>query len=162
MLMIGAALALLPPTSLRAQSADLLAPWAQCEADELAADIVPATPNAPPPDQRPIQADAERAESSPTQSVLEGNASLSRGDQRLRADRISLDRATHRARTEGQFTYGDPRQALRGQQAEVDLNAETGWFEDVDYFLPERNAQGRAGSVRVDQGRGKTRLEDAT
>ncbi len=162
MLMIGAALALLPPTSLRAQSADLLAPWAQCEADELAADIVPATPNAPPPDQRPIQADAERAESSPTQSVLEGNASLSRGDQRLRADRITLDRATHRARTEGQFTYGDPRQALRGQQAEVDLNAETGWFEDVDYFLPERNAQGRAGSVRVDQGRGKTRLEDAT
>ncbi len=162
MLMIGAVLALLPPTSLRAQSADLLAPWAQCEADELAADIVPATPNAPPPDQRPIQADAERAESSPTQSVLEGNASLSRGDQRLRADRITLDRATHRARTEGQFTYGDPRQALRGQQAEVDLNAETGWFEDVDYFLPERNAQGRAGSVRVDQGRGKTRLEDAT
>lgn len=162
MLMIGAALALLPPTSLRAQSADLLAPWAQCEADELAADIVPATPNAPPPDQRPIQADAERAESSPTQSVLEGNASLSRGDQRLRADRISLDRATHRARTEGQFTYGDPRQALRGQQAEVDLNTETGWFEEVDYYLPERNAQGRAESVRVDRSRGQTRLEDAT
>jgi LPS-assembly protein len=162
MLMIGAALALLPPTSLRAQSADLLAPWAQCEADELAADIVPATPNAPPPDQRPIQADAERAESSPTQSVLEGNASLSRGDQRLRADRISLDRATHRARTEGQFTYGDPRQALRGQQAEVDLNTETGWFEEVDYYLPERHAQGRAGNVRVDRSRGQTRLEDAT
>ena len=162
MLMIGAVLALLPPTSLRAQSADLLAPWAQCEADELAADIVPATPNAPPPDQRPIQADAERAESSPTQSVLEGNASLSRGDQRLRADRISLDRATHRARTEGQFTYGDPRQALRGQQAEVDLNTETGWFEEVDYYLPERHAQGRAGNVRVDRSRGQTRLEDAT
>jgi LPS-assembly protein len=32
----------------------------------------------------------------------------------------------------------------------------------VDYYLPERNAQGRAESVRVDRSRGQTRLEDAT
>jgi LPS-assembly protein len=158
----GVLLALLPLAAVRAQSTDVLAPWAQCEADELAADIVPATPNAPPPDERPIQAEAERGEFSPTQSRLEGDVSLSRGDQRLRADRITLDRTANRARTEGPFTYGDPRQALRGRQADIDLNAETGWFKEVDYYLPERNAQGHAEEARVDRSRGRSRLQDAT
>lgn len=161
-LAIGIALALLPLTDIQAKSPKVPDAWAQCEPDELAPEIVPATPNVPPPDERPIRAEAERGEFSPTQSLLEGNASLSRGDQRLRADRITLDRAANRARTEGQFTYGDPQQALRGQQAEVDLNAETGWFRDVDYYLRERNAQGHAEKARVDQSRRRSRLENST
>lgn len=79
----------MPLTGVQAQSTDASSLWAQCEADELARDIMPVTPNLPPVDDLPIQAEADRAESSPSQSILEGNVSLTRGDQRLRADRIS-------------------------------------------------------------------------
>ena len=163
MLLTGAALTLLPLAGVRAQSADPSNPWLQCEIDELAGDIVPATPNAPPPDELPIQGEAGRLDSSPTESRLEGNAKLSRGDQRLRAETITLERPANRARADGGFVYyGDPQQALRGQRAEVDLNAETGRFKEVDYYLPARNAQGHAEEVRVDRRQRKTWLEDAT
>ena len=39
---------------------------------------------------------------------------------------MTLERPANRVRVEEGFTYGDPNQALRGTQAEVDLNAETG------------------------------------
>ena len=109
MLATGAALALLPLTSVQAQSA--FNPWLQCEADELASEIVPRTLNAPPPDQLPIQAEANQAESSSTLSVLEGDVKLSQGDQHLRASRVSLDRPTNQLRVEEGFTYGDPDRA---------------------------------------------------
>ncbi|MBS1223997.1 MAG: hypothetical protein H6R24_675, partial [Proteobacteria bacterium] len=67
MLMAGAALTLLPLAGVRAQSTDALNPWVQCEIDELAGDIVPATPNLPPPDDLPIQAEAGRLDASPTE-----------------------------------------------------------------------------------------------
>lgn len=157
-------LALSPLASVQAaKKAKATDPWAQCEPDELAREIVPATPNAPPPDELPIQAEADRAESSPAQSLLEGNVNLSRGDQRLRADRITLERPANRARVEGEFTYGDPLQALHGKQgAEVDLNAETGWFKDADYYLSKRNAQGYAKEVQVDRAKRQSRLKNAT
>ena len=161
-LLLGAALILLPLASIQAQSVNWLDPWAWCEPDELAVEIVPTTPDAPPITQQPLQAEADQVESSPTQSLLEGNVSLSRGDQRLRAERITLDRPANRARAEGEFVYGDPRQALRGQQAEVDLNAETGWFREVDYYLLSRNAQGSAEEVRMDRRQQRSWLEGAT
>ena len=158
----SAALALLPPTGGWAQAEDVLSPWVQCEIDELAEEIVPATPNPPPLDELPIQAEAGRLDSSPTESRLEGNAKLSRGDQRLRAETITLERPTQRAKADHGFVYSDPRQVLRGQQAEVDLNAETGQFGEVDYYLPARNAQGHAQEVRIDRRQRKNWLEDAT
>ena len=161
-LLLGAALILWPLAGVQAQSANWLDPWAWCEPDELALDIVPATPDAPPIAQQPLQAEADQVESSPTLSLLEGNVSLSRGDQRLRAERITFDRLANRARAEGEFVYGDPRQALRGQQAEVDLNAETGWFREVDYYLLSRNAQGSAEEVRLDRHQQRSWLEGAT
>ena len=79
-LLTRAALVLLPLAGVQAQAADFLEPWARCEPDELAREVVPASPNVPPPDQAPIQADAGQVESSPNQSLLQGNVSLSRGD----------------------------------------------------------------------------------
>ena len=161
-LIIGAMLALLPLASAQAQSSNpFLNPWARCEPDELARDIVP-MPNASSPDTLPLQADADRIESSSAQSVLEGNVSLSMGTQRLRADQIILERPSNRARIEKGFTYGDPNQAIRGQKAEVDLNTETGWFKEADYYLPHRNAQGHADEVKVDRRQQLSQLEDAT
>ncbi|NJM12067.1 MAG: LPS-assembly protein LptD [Synechococcaceae cyanobacterium SM1_2_3] len=160
--LIGAVLVLLPLTSVWAQSAGLTERWALCEPDELAQEIVPATANPPPLDEQPLQAEATRLDSSPAESRLEGDAHLSRGDQRLRADRITLDRADNRARADNGFVYGDPRQAVRGKQAEVDLNNETGWFKDVEYYRPERNAQGSAKEARVNQNQQQSQLRDAT
>jgi LPS-assembly protein len=162
MLLAGAALTLLPLTGVRAQSTDALNPWVQCEIDELAGDIVPVTPNLPPPDGLPIQAEAGRLDAAPTESVLEGNAKLSRGDQRLRAEKLTLERPANRVRADDGFVYGDPHQVLRGKQGEVDLNAKTGRFKDADYYLPKRHAQGHAENAQVDQIQRQSRLEDAT
>ncbi len=152
-------LALLPLSGVQAKRPPKPPPdaWAQCEADDLAREIVPVDPNAPLPDEAPIEAEANRVESSPTQSVLEGDVRLSRGGQRLRADRITLERSANRALIETPFTYGDPRQAVRGKRADVDLDAETGWFKDADYYLPERKAQGSADEIRVDRGKSGAR-----
>ena len=158
-----ATLALLPVIGPRAQQTPPLSgAWIQCEADELAGEIVPFDPSAPVPGEAPIQAEAGRVESSPTQSVLEGDVRLTRGGQKLRADRLTLERPGNVARIESPFLYGDSRQALRGKRAEVDLNTRTAWFKDVDYYLPERNAQGSAEEVRLDRNTQRGRLEDAT
>ncbi len=162
LLMAGAALLLLPLAGVQAQSVNPFDPWVRCELDELAGEIVPAAANAPPLEALPLQADAQRVESSPSFSLLEGNVSLARGDQRLRAERITLERPDHRVLIEGGFTYGDSSQALRGQQAEVHLNDETGWFKDADYYLPSRNAQGYAEEVRFDRRQQRSQLENAT
>ncbi len=158
----GVVLMLLPLCGVWAQSTDLTERWALCEPDELAREIVPATANPPPISEQPLQAEATQLDSFPAESRLEGDARLSRGDQRLRADRIILDRQDNRARADNGFVYGDPRQAVRGKQAEVDLNNETGWFKDVDYYRPERNAQGSAREVRVNQNQQQSQLQDAT
>lgn len=159
-----AALALLPLSGVQAKQPPKPPPdaWVQCEADDLAREIVPVDPSAPLPDEAPIEAEANRVESSPTQSVLEGNVRLSRGGQHLRADRITLERSDNRARIETPFTYGDPRQAVRGKRADVNLDAETGWFKDADYYLPERNAQGSADEIRVDRGKKRSQMGKAT
>ncbi len=163
LLAIGMALGLLALPGVQAQQR-LSNPetWAQCEADPLAQEIVAIDPNAPPLDQALIQAEAGQVESSATRSVLEGDVHLSRGTQHLRAERLTLERPANQARVEGPFVYGDSRQALRGKSAEVDLNAETGWFKDVDYYLPERHVQGSAEKITLDRPRQRSQFGDAT
>ncbi|MFO1371366.1 MAG: LPS assembly protein LptD [Candidatus Competibacteraceae bacterium] len=161
LLVTSAVLALLPLASTQAQTTDDATRWAQCETDELAQGIIPASLNAP-LNELPIQGEASRAESSATTSLLEGNVSLSRGDQRLHAERITLERPTNLARSEGDFTYGDPQFSLRGKQAEVNLSEGTGWFKDIDYYLPSRNAQGSAAEVQVNRAKQQSRMKDAT
>lgn len=136
--------------------------WIRCEADELMQEILPLDPKISPSEQAAIQVEAGRVESSSNQSLLEGDVRLSRGGQRLRAERMTLDRSTNRARIETPFVYGDSRQALRGKQAEVDLNAETGRFREVDYYLPERGAQGSADEIRLDRNKRQSQLGDAS
>lgn len=160
-LAVGIALTLLPLIGVQAKSPKNPARWAQCEPDELAREIVPATPNAPPPDEAPIQVDARQVESSSTQSQLEGNVSLTRGEQRLRAEHMTLERPANRAVVDTPFVYGDHQQALRGKRATVDLDAGTGQFEGVDYYLPGRNAQGSAAKVAVDRDKKQSRLKNA-
>lgn len=160
---VCAALALWPSSAVYAkQPSRPSSGWIQCEADDLMQEIVPHDPKALPPDEAAIQVEADRVESSPTQSLLEGDVRLRRGVQHLRADRITLDRPSNRARVDSPFTYSDSRQALRGKQAEVDLNAQTGWFRNADYYLPERSAQGSADEVRIDRNQHQSQLGDAT
>lgn len=162
-LLTGAVLLiLLPQAPVQAQSTDALNPWVQCEIDELAGYLVPAPPDAPPLDQAPIQAEARQLDTTPAESQLEGDVRLSRGNQSLRAEKITLERPANRAQASGGFIYGDSSQALRGQQADVDLNAKTGQFKDVDYYLPTRNAQGSAETVQVDGRQKISLLTDAT
>lgn len=158
----SAALALLPLNGVRAQTDDTLNPWGLCPPDELAGFITPVIPDPGLPAQQPIQAEADQLDSSPTESRLEGDVRLSHGDQTLRAGKITLERPANRARAEGGFTYGSPRQALRGQRADVDLNSQTGKFQKTDYYLPGRHAQGHAEEVRIDRNQQASWLEDAS
>ena len=161
-LLASAVLALLPLAGTHAQSAAVLDPWAQCELDPLARFIITPAPDTPPPEQQPIQVEAQQIESSPTESRLQGDVQLSHSDQRLRAEKIILERPSNQVRTEGEFTYGNQRRALRGQRAEINLDSQTGQFWATDYYLPERHAQGHAEEVRVDRTQQVTWLEDAS
>jgi len=51
-------------------------------------EILPLDPKMSPPEQAAIQVEAGRVESSSNQSLLEGDVRLSRGGQRLRAERM--------------------------------------------------------------------------
>lgn len=161
-LIVSTVLTLAPLSGAEAQATPPLDPWARCELDVLASEIVPATPNPMPPDRLPLQAEAAHVESSAAHSLMEGKVSLSRGTQRMRAERVELERPEQQVRIEGGFTYADPSQVLRGQQAQVNLNAETGWFKSTDYYLAGRNAQGYAEEVRVDRRQRRTQLENTT
>lgn len=162
-LSVGIALLLLSPfAAVPAQAVDSIAPWVRCELDELASELVPPPSHPLPLEQAPLQAEAAQAESSPTYSQLEGNATLARGTQRLHAERITLQRPENIVRVDSAFTYANPQQVVRGQQAQVNFNDESGWFKDADYYLGGRNAQGAAQEARVDNKQRMSWLQDAT
>lgn len=162
LLMAGTVLFLLAFDGVQAQSVYTLDPWVRCELDELAGAIMPATPNAPPLEQTPLEAQAKHVESSSEHSLLEGDVDLLRGTQHLQAQRISLERPNHRVLIDEPFTYSDTSLALRGTQAEVHLNEETGWFKNADYYLPIRNAQGHAESIHFNRLEKHSQLQGAT
>lgn len=160
---VGIFLVLLPLLGVvQAQSIDSVAPWVRCELDALASEVLPAPANPLLLTAAPLQVDAAQVESSPTYSLLEGNVTLEHGAQRLRAERIALQRPENVARIDSAFTYASPHQVVRGRQAQVNLNDETGWFKDADYYLSERNAQGFAEEARVDSKQRMSWLQGAT
>lgn len=113
-------------------------------------------------DELPLEFTATQGQSSPDGALLQGDVVAVRGSQRLSASQVQLDRATSRADAEGGVEYGDPRIAVRSQRASVDLDDESGEFEEADYYLPERNAQGSAGRVQISGQLRQARLEDVT
>ncbi len=135
-------------------------PWQYCEPDELASAVTPYT--GAPKEGDPIRFTADTAESSESEAILEGDVLVEQGDQRLEASEVTMDRLTNHIEADGDIIYGSPDLALRSRHAEVLLDDKTGEFKDAEYFLPGRNAQGRAEQVAVDRRSRESTLKNVT
>lgn len=133
--------------------------WGLCEPDPLAPLVTAETGVSQ--EDAPIDFSADFAESTPEATILTGSVEVEQGDRRLYAPLVNFNRQTNRIRGE-EVSYGDPTLAIRSKQAEVDLTEEFGQFTEAQYYLPSRNAQGRAERVETDRQTRKTRLERAT
>ena len=134
--------------------------WQMCKPDPLAKLIRPDT--GAQSSNPAINFTADTAQSSPSEASLSGQVIVDQGDRRLEASKVTLDRLTNRVRASKEVSYGDPRLAVRSNEAELDLNQDTGEFLGAQYFIPYRNAQGDAGRVTVDRNARTSTLEEVT
>ncbi len=133
--------------------------WALCPVDPLA-NLV--TKDTGVPADGPTTYTADTAESSPEQARLAGDVHVTRGDQRLAAPEIVLDRQKNIVHAPGGLQAGTPALGVQAGAGDMNLDTDTADLRDARYYLPQRNAQGSAGRVvdrRQDQ---KTDLDEAT
>lgn len=133
--------------------------WGLCEPDPLAPLITAETGVSE--EDAPIDFSADFAESTPETAILTGHVEVEQGDRHLTAPVVSFNRQTNQIKAED-VSYGDPNLAIRSNRAEVDLTEEFGQFTEAQYYLPSRNAQGRAERVETNRQTRKARLEEAT
>ncbi len=130
------------------------ASWALCTPDPLASLV---TRDTGAPRSGPTVYTADTADSDPATARLAGNVVVERGDQRVAAPELVLDRNTNIGHAPQGADFGSPRLGLRAKRADVQLDDERAQFGDAQYYIPERNAQGSA--VRVDDDRRKQRTD---
>ncbi len=133
--------------------------WPLCTLDPLANNITEDTGAG---DDTETRFRADSAESTKTEALLLGNVEVRRGDRRLQASQMRLDRSDNRVEAEGDVIFGDPMLALRGKGAELYLDENKGSFSEADYYLLERNAQGSARRIEHNARKKKTRLREVT
>ena len=129
--------------------------WAHCEPDPLAESITAA--GASDLGEEEIRFSADQSEVSPSLAVATGDVLVEQGDQRLRAPKVALNRERGLLSAE-QADYGAPELAVRSQSAEVDLNQETGVFNQAQYYLSLRNAQGSAEQIKMQRRERRSQL----
>ena len=92
---------------------------------------------------------------------LRGNVNISRGDQKLAAERVIYDRNTDRVEASGQVVYATPDMLLEGDHMETNLATSAGTVENASYAFRERGARGHATRIIRHDGHRQT-LEQAT
>ena len=132
--------------------------WAVCSVDPLAELIAPDT-QAPPTGE--ILFDADSGEFGERDATLIGDVVVERGDQRLQAPQLQLDRINNRV-SGRDLSFGTPTLAVTSTEGEYDLNDGSGNFEEADYYIAERNAKGHAEHAEVEQEGVKSRFTNAT
>ena len=134
-------------------------PWALCTADPLAELLTLNT--GIPLGEGALRFTADEAEVTSAIANLSGGVLVEQGDQQLQAPDVELDRGANRLRAKD-VSYGSPQIAVSSEQAELDLTQETGRFEQSQYYLPQRNAQGSASVIELEQGSQRSRLYDVS
>jgi LPS-assembly protein len=94
-------------------------------------------------------------------SVMSGHVSLTRADQTLETDRLTLYHDRDEVAAEGSVRYSDRDLSLSADSATMDLAADTADLEQVDYELTAGFGRGTASGARM-QGEGRTWLSDVT
>jgi len=142
-----------------AESASDRGAWRLCEADDLARFIRSDTGAIP---DGPIRFLADEGQATLGEALLEGDVRVNQGDRYLQANEVSMDRQANRVQASGEVIYGDPELAIRSRSAELDLTDEIGIFNQADYYVPQRNAQGSADRVQTERQSQQSLLEQVT
>ena len=137
----------------------LIALWAQCSVDPLASLLT--TPGASGLDNDDIRFSADNSEVSPSMAIASGDVLVEQNNQRLQAPLVNLDRERGILSAE-QVQYGAPEIAVRSQSAQLDLNQETGVFNQAEYYLPLLNAQGYAEQVQLQRSSRRSELQQVS
>ena len=82
-------------------------------------------------------------------AVLSGNVIMRQGDKVIRADRLQYNAKNGQFKATGAVEFAGPALKVRGSSGEYSpaLGAQ---FEGAQFELPERNARGAAGNMKVD------------
>ena len=137
-------LALLHAHAVRAQDTELDAPLVLKRTPQLAEVITPAQRG-----DRPSFVDGDRISGRPDlETVVEGNATLRRGDTFIRADRLEYYQPEDRARATGNVHVNQAGNVYEGPELELKLESFEGFFNKVRYSFLANG--GRGDAERID------------
>ncbi len=81
------------------------------------------------------------------ETVVEGRATLRRGDLLIKAARLEYDRPTDLARASGEVRINRAGNVYEGPLLELQLDAFKGFFSQPSYYFPKNDANGQADRV---------------
>lgn len=81
------------------------------------------------------------------QMTVEGDAMLRRGTSVIRADRLSYDSQTERARAEGNVLINRDGNTFTGPELDVNVNTYQGYFDQPTYHLSVNGGNGEASRI---------------
>ncbi len=81
------------------------------------------------------------------ETVVEGRATLRRGDLLIKADRLEYDQPSDLARARGQVRINRAGNVYEGPLLELQLDAFKGFFSQPSYYFPKNDANGQADRV---------------
>lgn len=113
------------------------------------------------PQRKPIFIEADRITGYYKQEIeATGNAELHHGDNILTANRMKYFQTTEDTEVEGNVRLDRPKDTLKGNNLELNLQTEEGRMSEPRYYI--KNGKGRgAGSLLLFEGKDNYRLKDA-
>ena len=104
-----------------------------------------------PPDEAPIDADANQVELQETTATFSGGVELNQGYRQMRADRVSLDRADRVGTLEGNISLREPGILLRGERATIFSQTGVASIESSEWVLHDLHMRGSANILKRDE-----------
>lgn len=100
-----------------------------------------------PPEDSDLEVKAGDTEVTESTLIFENSVTVTQGYRELRADRVTVDRASKVAEAEGNITLREPGVILVGQNATYDSNTEVATLADSRFVLHEEGLHGSAGRL---------------
>lgn len=94
-------------------------------------------------------------------AVFSGDVLVRRGPEQLQADTVIYDQEKDTAQARGNVRYRDENLSVEGDSGHVELEAETGQFDNAKYRLEEQHARGEAVAA-IRESRDVLRLKQST
>ena len=111
-------------------------------------DYIELTPDWPeadlPPEQAPLRASANASEMLGSQISLQGDITVSQGNQQLKADSAALDRNTNQLVLTDNVTVRQPQLLIRADSANVNTETREGAFENARFVKHDSRTRGSA------------------